>query len=61
LGTSSANLVMGAIRRATTELKLITVATIHQVRENSQVLQSLFDEYNLTSKVCFPYFKAIKT
>jgi len=52
---------MGAIRRATTELKLITVATIHQVRENSQVLQSLFDEYNLTSKVCFPYFKAIKT
>ena len=40
LGTAAANVVMTAIRRSTTELSLITVATIHQVRDCGRKMAS---------------------
>lgn len=47
LGTSAANLVMTAIRRSTTELNLITVATIHQP---SKLIWDSFDDLILLTR-----------
>lgn len=47
LGTAAANLVMDAIRRSTTEMNLITVATIHQP---SKLIWDAFDDLLLLAR-----------